>query len=630
MTKFLVVIITLILSQFPLTTLGKSIAFPPSTQNPIYLDLSNHPIWHKLLFYEKNTSGIKSAVTSDNFFLSNKGRTDPYAELEATINAFSMPVVGNANNHAQCLFRGRFLWLKKQLKLSKRNINYITCPEYENWASVHTTKSISIIFVTGYLGNPASYYGHILLKMNSHSKTKNKLDDVSVNFGAVVPKDENPFVYIFKGLFGGYKSRFSHTQFFYHNHNYGENEFRDIWEYELNLADEEVQLLLAHIWEVSKSEYIYYFLDKNCAYRMAEILELIEGVDTLLPNPLWAVPQTLIQNISKNKRPNGEPLIKNIKFHPSRQSKFYSHYSILNNEQKNTVSEIISNIDYLNDPYFTSIDIKSKHKVLDTLINYYQYIRNNDLREKDINNINYRKVLSKRYQLPSGKTPVKHLLYNSPHKGRKPSMINIGLIHNENMGYGEQIIIRPAYYDELDNDFGHVSNARLSMAEIKIASFNNTSYLRSFSIVDIESVNSRVTGYPGDSGDSWKLQLGITQQDLSCNDCQIFRIQGDVGKTTKISNKGVIGGYIGGGLNDNKNGMGKLFVKATLFSTFEINNKLRSSINIEKSKFIDGKTDDKTTLSLQARYRISSNFDMRLGFEKNKSREVMLSTSIFW
>jgi hypothetical protein len=158
--------------------------------------------------------------------------------------------------------------------------------------------SISLLYATGYLGNPASYYGHTLLKFNSSHKLQSKLLDVSVNYGAIVPSGENPLSYIFKGMLGGYDGGFSHIEFYFHNHNYGELELRDIWEYELGFSNADVQLMVAHLWELMGKKNTYYFFRKNCAYRIAEILELAGDLKIIPDDRPWVFPQTIAAKLN--------------------------------------------------------------------------------------------------------------------------------------------------------------------------------------------------------------------------------------------------------------------------------------------------------------------------------------------
>ena len=135
------------------------------------------------------------------------------------------------------------------------------CPAYRAYAVNGEIESVSLVYATGYLSNPASFYGHILLKFNTRGGVlANELLDQSVNYGAAVPRGENPVVYILKGLFGGYDATFSNQQFFRFNHAYAENELRDLWEYVLRLHPDEIDQLVAHSWELLGRNFDYYFL----------------------------------------------------------------------------------------------------------------------------------------------------------------------------------------------------------------------------------------------------------------------------------------------------------------------------------------------------------------------------------
>ena len=597
------------------------------------MKLSEHPTWHKLLFYESSgtlSQQTKSAVLTDDFFLSKNGRFDPKSELLATLNAFMQPEGEVADAHAQCVFRGRFLWLKQKLAWTEKDLTFQKCTEYEAWSSNGSITSISVVLASGYLGNPASYYGHLLIKMNLQgTELKTKLEDVSINYGAIVPDNEGPIAYIAKGLFGGYDAGFSNIQFYFHNHNYGENENRDLWEYELDLSYDETQLIVAHTWEVMKHTYTYYFLDKNCAYRLADLLEIIEGINLLPDNPLWVMPQSLIQKLNAFSR-KGKPLVKSTVYLPSRQSRLYHGYSNLDEQGRDSVKKIAYDINTLEESDFLDAGVTSKQEIVDVLLDYYQYARNPDLLEKDINNSHYRKVLATRYQLPPGKPTTIFSPENMPHMGRNPSMFNIGVLHNDALGYGYSLRIRPTYYDTLDYDYGHVKNAQLSMADLKLTLFDNRVYLRSFDIVNIDSVNNYATGLPGDTGNSWKLKFGLVRQNLSCEKCIIFRAQGDMGKTVSFSNGIVSGAYIGGAIHNNKNSEGNIFLRASAFLNIAYGDKNRLRVEMEQRTYLDSPVDNHFNGSVRWRYKLSKNSDIRLGYERNRVNELSTSMSFYW
>ena len=126
-------------------------------------------------------------------------------------------------------------------------------------------------------------------------------------------------------LIWGYQAA-SDQLFYRHRHNYGEVELRDLWEYQLNLTDTEVQLISNHIWELMGTDYTYYFADENCAYHIARVIELVVE-DKLTPDlSPWVIPVTIFSNLAQSQH-NGESLIKKVQFTPSRSSAFYQLHS---------------------------------------------------------------------------------------------------------------------------------------------------------------------------------------------------------------------------------------------------------------------------------------------------------------
>ncbi|WIO75152.1 DUF4105 domain-containing protein [Porticoccaceae bacterium LTM1] len=596
--------------------------------------LSRSSTWHKLMLYESNSQshyGVESAIHTDDFFLAADGRHNPLAELQATLNALSVKNISEPDSHAQCKFRGRYVWLDQQLGLSSRGIEMVECPRYESWSLEGKTESVSLMFATGYLGNPASYYGHVLLKLNSTQSGKpTKLEDVTVNYGAIVPAGEGPLPYIFKGLFGGYDAGFSHIQYYFHNHNYGENELRDMWEYELNLTPSELDLVLGHAWEVLFQKYQYFFAKKNCAYRVAEILEVVDGI-ILRPNELmpWFVPQALIQSVSRIER-NGEPVIKSVQYHPSRQTRLYKRYSNLSSTEKAIVESVVRNIDELEGEGFDSLNLTAKLRVLDTLLDYFQFIRDAELLAKDVSNTYYRRVLAKRYLLPPGEVDVDMDSNDSPHKGRSPSLAGVEFIHNQVFGTGIGLHIRPVYYDALDADFGHVNNASLSMGEMRLAVFDGQVQLRQLEIFSVESVNAAVTGLPGDEGNSWKLGLGLRQQSLDCEHCLATVFWGDLGHTLQLSDQVLIGGYLGGGIQESQGNSGSLYAKSSVFLNMKLADSFRVRLTAEYLDHVDGDHESRLDMGAHLQYRISRDWSIRAYYEDRIVREVGVSLNLYW
>ncbi len=597
------------------------------------LNLDRHRTWLKLGHYEKGLpliSQLESAIKSESFFLASNGRHDPTSELQATLRAFTEAVGEDPNSHAQCLFRGRYVWLNSQLALESSGVLPVTCPEYDSWSLNGTTHSISLVFATGYLGNPASYYGHTLIKMNSSTTTdRTPLEDISINYGAIVPPNEGSIPYILKGLFGGYSGGFSHTQFYFHDHNYGETQLRDLWEYELNLTQEEVDLVLGHSWEVLGKEYTYYFLNENCAYQMARVLEVVDGVDLLPAVSIWNMPQSLIRSLNET-RLRDRPLVGRVDYLPSRQSRLYTKFNQLDSEQQNLVREMILNPRLIDSPLLGSLSHSQQLRTLDTLIDYYDFVRDDDALSGDPNNARYNRVLSTRFSLPPGQSDFAESIPGAPHEGRNPSLVQVSAINNQYFGRGSMLTLRPAYYDPLDADPAHIGHAELKMGEITLKMFESSAILHRIEVFSVQSVPASHTGLPGDSSNTWRLGFRVQQQSLACRDCLVSRIDADYGYSFSPTESLVLGVLAGAAAHDNRNGIGNISGKGTVFADLSLGRLFTARLEAVESVYIDSSADSETDFKLEARYETGQNSAMRLSFNKDEVREVALTFDYYF
>jgi len=619
----------ILLSTASATATGHSVA----TEDRLRIEaLSADATWRKLIHYEPGGEAQKkvvSAVLSPEFFLAEAGKSDPLSELRATIAAMAAPVGRDPNQHGQCRFPARYLWLKKMSVLA--GVAHVNCPLFEQWIFGDATDSISIIFATGYLGNPASYYGHTLLKFNSSTaRQKTDLLDVSINYGAIIPDGVGPISYMFNGATGGYSAGFSDIEYYFHDHNYGELELRDLWEYELKLSADEVRFVVAHSWEVLGKEFTYYFFRRNCAYRMAEVIELVDGIEIIPPQRPWTIPQVLVRRAADSKR-DSVPLITDVKYHPSRQSLFYEDFLQLDREEREVLRKIARN-PLSPDPgeLMGELTAESKQEVIDTLINYYRYVIGADEPEDSVTSTQYRKMLALRFRLPPATSSNKDMERGGPENGRAPSYLSFGAFHNEILGNGMSIRVRPAYYDVLDSSVGHVPNSALAMLEMSLYVSDDGLFLRKLDIFYVEAVNGAVSGLPKDNGQAWVLAAGLQQQNLACGDCLVFRARADIGRSLAFGKHIVAGVYVGGALQDNRNRQGNAFVRTTAFVNLAESDRFRMRAQYENRYHFDSLLDMEEVFSVEGRFVLSEHWDARLRLEKNIASEAVLSLGYYW
>lgn len=228
--------------------------------------------WQHLLHYRKHpyTSRFISQNDSEQFFLSPQGKKSLTAELEASILAFSQTNQLD-NQSAQCRFPARYDWLKSQFP----SIKFVDqpCSEFQSWQHELNAHYLTIIFPAAHINSPSSMYGHTLVRLDREDEMRSKLLAYSVNFAANADPDDNELVFSWKGLSGGYPGVVSVLPYYAKTNEYSRMEYRDIWEYRLNLSAEEVAQFVRHIWETKDSYFDYYFFDENCSYRLLALLD---------------------------------------------------------------------------------------------------------------------------------------------------------------------------------------------------------------------------------------------------------------------------------------------------------------------------------------------------------------------
>ncbi len=301
------------------------------------LALWNDPKWIRLGHYEKTLFGLRSSFRGP-LFIHPEGYNSPEAELIETLQAFlsdSKVLTEKFGRHPQCQFLARRTWLFEKLNVNKSEI--LNCAEREEWIKKLGATSVSLIFASADLGNPASGFGHTFLKLINPQNAKNKdLLDYGVNYAADGDQSEG-FFYAFKGLFGMYSGRFTMLPFHQKIREYINLEGRDIWEYGLTMNSAEVDELIAHLLELDGSVSPYYFFSNNCSYQLLLALDAVKPeLELSREHTLWVNPIDTVKTL--NRKLN---LISVRNYKPSLKTAYLSSFAKLNTKQKVLLDKII-------------------------------------------------------------------------------------------------------------------------------------------------------------------------------------------------------------------------------------------------------------------------------------------------
>jgi len=204
----------------------------------------------------------------------------------------------------------------------KNNWPALDCAELKTWQQVINPKGVTLVFPTAFMNSPSSMFGHTLLRIDAKDQTRSKeLIAFAVNFAAEPDDSDNAAMYALKGLVGSYPGKFSLMPYYKKVREYNDLESRDIWEYKLNLTEQQVERVLLHLWELQRATFDYFFIDENCSYQLLGLLQLAKDDLNLTSQfNMQAIPSDTVAALRDNN------LLQAPNYRPAFGTKLY-HYS---------------------------------------------------------------------------------------------------------------------------------------------------------------------------------------------------------------------------------------------------------------------------------------------------------------
>lgn len=477
--------------------------------------LSQNPTWKALLHYHKN----QSEIISKTFFLSPDGEHNATKELEATLDAYYHPFENE--KHPICQYPARYLWLSKHIDLPNYKMLDKRCKRLNKWDNINNIDTIGVVYVSGFLGNPASAFGHSFIRLKKKSNM-NSLFNHSIAFGAKLPEKYTMLSYIYNGLSGGYTGSYTDKYYYMDDLVYGNKELREMWEYELELSDYKKSLLLLHLWELRGQKFIYYFLNRNCGYRVSELLELVKKDPIIKSANIWYAPSETFFKLKALNKGASKKAYNKINYIPSIQQTIYELYNKLSKKEKMLILQYLQG----NIEEYKSINIEEKVKLLDITLQYIEYLnsdksyqKNKQLQER------LKSALTQRLQLPAFR------LKDKPQKLiKRPITDNVSTtslafnIHHK----GVQIQFTPFGIDSID--YNTLDGDILSLLKTSIYLTKKNITIDAFDLIKVRRLATDTLPIDIESPFSWSLHLGtrkIKQRD--------YFIDGGLGYSYKLN-----------------------------------------------------------------------------------------------
>ncbi len=456
-------------------------------------NLASKPEWLTLVHYRKGATGrYTSEIDAPYFFLSESGKTNPEKELQATLAAFfSARPKKPMRLTPYCRFVARRHWLFSELGLPAQAIPAQECPEYERYLAFLNPEQLTIVFPAAHPNSPSSAFGHTLLRIDHHEQTaETRMLNMSLNFAAEIPEGTDPLSYALLGLGGGFKGKFTMLPYHIKLREYGQIDNRDVWEFPLQLTQEEVDAIMRHSYEMLIVYYDYYFFKENCAYHLLSLLDVVSPEDRFTDHYSgWTIPVDTVRLLEQ------KGLIRSSDFYPSTSRSIQHRIAMLDAEDLTLVKR---GIDGGTGSIHQDLDQRSEEtrvQLLDIINDYQRYLRFNNkegsptrLSPAEKETLLARSKIRIKSVEPDIKAPSL-----PPQQGHATGRIAVGMEKGNSLDSLYSIQYRPAYHNLLDPTPGYGDNSAIDFFAISAAvnEDGDDVFLKEFTLLDIQSLEPR-------------------------------------------------------------------------------------------------------------------------------------------
>jgi hypothetical protein len=466
------------------------------------LRLAERAEWRKLVHYVPNLAspGLHSQIDSPSFFHSPAGKQDPHAELEATLRSFFAPAP-DGDDHPQCRFVARRAWLDAELGFDAQQLPRRECRRFQEWRTSIDASQLTLVFASAYVNNPASMYGHTLLRVDAADQDeRTRLLAYAISFTVGTP-DTSGVLFVLRGLSGGYPGVFSLLPYYLKVREYRDMENRDLWEYQLDLRGEEIERVLAHAWELLPVKFDYYFFDENCAYHLLGLLQVARpDLELTARFPLWVIPVDTVRALTEERR-----LVRKIVYRPSSATTIAGRLASLRPDERDLARGLALGTLAPADPSLRSLSAERAAAIVEAGHDYLSYRRRTGESKVADGGALAHELLLARHAIDAP-SQAPHLQPGPrPDEGHRTARFTAGAGRRDDEPFLE-LGVRPAYHDLLDDDTGYAGTTQVDFFHLRARRYEGRdARIESFIPVALASLAPRDDFF---QPLSWRLATG--------------------------------------------------------------------------------------------------------------------------
>lgn len=293
---------------------------------------------------------------------------------------------------------------------------------------------------------------------------------------------------------------------------YNDMESRDLWDYEVSLSEYEKDYFVAHLIEMKKSYFDYYYFSENCSYHILAFLAAIKPDLNLMNRVNGFVPP--VDTIYALVRSGA---VKLTKLRPSVNTLMLKRVDVLNRKQKLFFERLVrekSSLSHLDTEKFSD---KEKVDIISAYTSYLDFSLGEGLSDPQHPDyaVNFKKKMSVNLQRSKIKIPSSHLSFEDmyadrPDMGHNTRRYSLGGVSVQgddsrtNSGYYFQY--RFSLHDAQDSPKGFIPFSTSELGVLGVILSNKGLKFDKFEVVNVEAIRPWSFLF---KPSTWNFKLGI-------------------------------------------------------------------------------------------------------------------------
>ena len=503
-------------------------------------NLAQSPVWLNLLHYKRHplTGRLRSLADDPAFFAATDGATNAQAELDATLASFFESVVESPiQQSTQCRYRARFNWLSTQLGFDDR-LPRARCERYQAWHDAMNPQGLTLVYASAYLNSPASMYGHTMFRVDQVGQ-RPATETLAYTLSYAADGDSNDGVgigFALKGLMGLYPGLFASTPYYLRAREYSDLENRDIWEYQLDLSPPEIEMVLAHAWELGSVRFDYYFFDENCSYHILSLLDVARPSLRLTDQFVWnTIP---IDTVKSAMAIPG--LVQQVRFRPSQLSLLQARADTLKPLQLQWATELSlgkQSLAALDGQARSALEAAQMLEFSDLYLSYQQVAGRVGQHDGD-ERLHSLRVARSSYPVVTPATP--QMPATRPDQGHSSARVALAYGQQNQQSFVE-LGFRPALHDLLDPEPGYARGAQIAFAEVTARVYaHEHAEVERIDLINIASLSPRTALF---QPKSWRARWALERLDTGVGRVVTHTIAGSMGLAWDLAPQVMVYGF---------------------------------------------------------------------------------------